>query len=427
MNYSATSPVFAPSRITAAAFGAFLRRKGSPALIEASAINAALVAAGVDPAVALGQFGAESTFGRAGHARVTRNWGNIAMATPGTGQKIPTAIARAAFRRAVIAGHWSRRFGAKPYSPGNGYTYASFPTWRQGALAYGHLLAKIYRPRGWAPSIQAMCRKWLGGIGVKYVANIVRIANAASGIIVAPPPPVTPPVVPPPPAPAAVPAISVTPEHVEARMWIPPASWFWTAQWQGERWVAEAANPSATYILVHGGPVDPLNLAGMDSLAGRLASMGARGVAVRYPTLPPLTWADALAPLSAALSAYPGAVVVGHSLGGYFASLLAYATAERDHPPVKRLVLLAADDQVMPEYRILLGNAPDARDLMATSKVPVTVIAGSDDPVCTVAELQAVVDDLHTTSHPGRWLVIDGADHDSILGDATAIAAILGG
>ena len=417
MTYTANSPVFAPPRITAAAFAAFLRRKGSPAVIEASAIFATL--GPVDPAVALGQFGAESTFGRAGHARVTKNLGNIAMATPGTGRKIPTAAARVAFRKLVIAGHWSRRFGAKGYSPGNGYTYASFPTWRQGAQAYAYLLSAIYRPKGWAPSIGAMCRKWLGGIGTGYIGNICRIANQATGSVAAPPPVITPSVVVPPPPPP--PAIPVAPVHVAAHPWLPTIGAFWTAGWVGETWIADGLRAVGTFILVHGGPDDDDSLGGMDNLAGRLANSGARAIAVRYPTMPGTSWHDALAPLDAALAANPDATVVAHSLGGYFASLLAYPR------PVRRLVLLAADDQVGSEYRAALGTAPHVRALMAASKVPVTVIAGSDDPVTTVAEAQAIVDALHATGHPGTFLVIDGADHDSILGDAGAIAAILHG
>ena len=111
--------------------------------------------------------------------------------------------------------------------------------------------------------------------------------------------------------------------------------------------------------------------------------------------------------------------MVAHSLGGYFGSILAYTT-----PFLRRLVLVAADDLIGEQYRTALGG-PLVRDLMRSSDVPVTVIAGSYDPVTTVAETQNLVNALNATGHPGRFLVIDGADHNSILGDANVIAAIL--
>lgn len=64
-------------RMTAAGFRAVLRRHGSPAAAEAAACYAAIVATGVDPAVALAVFQHESNYGRAGIATRNRSWGNI--------------------------------------------------------------------------------------------------------------------------------------------------------------------------------------------------------------------------------------------------------------------------------------------------------------------------------------------------------------
>ena len=407
MTYSPSSPVFAKSRITAAQFAAFLRSKRSPAAVEASAIYAVL--GSVDPAVALGQFGAESSFGTAGYAKITRNWGNIAMATPGTPRLL---------RAARIASHWTRAFGATGYSPGNGYTYAKFATWRNGARAYTALM-NTYKLRGWAPSISAMCRKWLGGIGTGYIANIVRIANAVTGTV-APPivvPPAPPPVVVPP-QPAIRP-ISTTPEHIAAKQPDPfQFGTIWTAGWELDTsaWVA-AGKAGPTYLLIHGGPIHADNLGGMDNLAGWLASKGARAVALRYPTLN-VTWAQATQPIRDAIAKYKPTAIVAHSLGGYFGGILAYQAG-------LPLVLIAADDAPNDNYRIPLGG-PLARDEMKRATNRVTVVTGSADHVATVAENQALVADLAASGHPGKWLVIDGADHNNILSDVGTIAAVLG-
>lgn len=64
-------------RISRTAFARVLADAGSPAASEAAAIYAALVARGLDPAVALAFFQHESSYGLKGIARSTRNWGNL--------------------------------------------------------------------------------------------------------------------------------------------------------------------------------------------------------------------------------------------------------------------------------------------------------------------------------------------------------------
>lgn len=173
MTYSGQSPIFSPPNVTPAGFRAALLGHRSPAAAESQAIYAALVSAGIDPAIALGQFAAESTFGTRGYAGATKNWGNIAMATPrDQGVK----------RAAKIAGHWSRAFGARPYAPGNGYAYASFPSWERGAQAYAALM-RTYRLRGWATSVAVMAGRWLGMVDASrsgYVRNILSVANGVA-------------------------------------------------------------------------------------------------------------------------------------------------------------------------------------------------------------------------------------------------------
>ena len=97
--------ILAGPTLTEASFVDRLRAVGSPALAEGRSIYRTLVSGGVNPAFALGTFHAESHSGTRGYATVTKNWGNI------------------------LYYDWTAAFGAVRYAPGNGYTYAKFPTW----------------------------------------------------------------------------------------------------------------------------------------------------------------------------------------------------------------------------------------------------------------------------------------------------------
>ncbi len=178
MTYSATSPVFARSRVTPPAFRAALWRWKSPAVIEASAIHDVLIGAGIDPAVFLGQFAAESSYGTSGYAKTTHSPGNIIISRPA----IP---------------HWTRAFGGRPWKAPNGRTYAAFLTWRDGTRAYAALMG-TYKLRGWSKTIATMASHWLGMADAThsgYVKNIV--ANANLVLLTVDPPVVAPPVAPP--------------------------------------------------------------------------------------------------------------------------------------------------------------------------------------------------------------------------------------
>ena len=112
--------ILARPTLNEASFVDRLRAVGSPALTAGPAIYEKLVGAGVNPAFALGTFHAESNSGTRGYAVITRNWGNI------------------------LFYKWTTAYGATPYAPGNGYTYAKFPTWRAGVRAYVHLLKRYW-------------------------------------------------------------------------------------------------------------------------------------------------------------------------------------------------------------------------------------------------------------------------------------------
>jgi hypothetical protein len=129
-----------------------LRAADSPALQAGPAIYRRLVRTGVNPSFALGMFHAESHSGTAGYAVITKNWGNILFYS------------------------WTRKYGATPYAPGNGYTYAKFPTWKASVRA----LAALFR-RYWNSgyrTVGSTSARWLGTRQgskrhLRYLNNIV--------------------------------------------------------------------------------------------------------------------------------------------------------------------------------------------------------------------------------------------------------------
>src|SRR5690349_1677677 len=104
--------IIAGPTLTEDSFVDRLRAVSSPALSEGRSIYRSMVAGGVNVAFALGTFHAETHSGTRGYATYTKNWGNILYYA------------------------WTANFGATPYSPGNGYTYAKFPTWLDSVHAY---------------------------------------------------------------------------------------------------------------------------------------------------------------------------------------------------------------------------------------------------------------------------------------------------
>ena len=129
-------------RINYERFRDILARKPSPALSEAKPIWDLLIAGGVDPSFALGQFLVESIYGTAGHAKVTKSWGNILWDAAWT----PTR---------------------DKYAPGNGYTYAKYPNWTEGAedyVAYVRRYAETVDNRygGVTDTIDECTARWVG-------------------------------------------------------------------------------------------------------------------------------------------------------------------------------------------------------------------------------------------------------------------------
>lgn len=132
----ASDRILAGPTLTEASFVDRLRAVGSPALAEGRDIYRTLVAAGVNPAFALGTFHAESHSGTRGYAVTTRNWGNI------------------------LYHSWQAAYGAVPYAPGNGYTYAKYPTWLASIRAYAQLLTWYHE--GGYTTVSSASAHWLG-------------------------------------------------------------------------------------------------------------------------------------------------------------------------------------------------------------------------------------------------------------------------
>jgi hypothetical protein len=144
--------ILARPTLNEASFVDRLRAADSPALRPGPAIYRRLVRSGVNPAFALGMFHAESHSGTLGYAAITKNWGNILFYS------------------------WTRKYGATPYAPGNGYTYANFPTWKASVRA----LAALFR-RYWNDGYRTVgetSARWLGTRQgskrhLRYLNNIV--------------------------------------------------------------------------------------------------------------------------------------------------------------------------------------------------------------------------------------------------------------
>ncbi len=150
----ARDKILAGPTLTEASFVDRLRAVGSPALSEGRAIYRTLVDGRVNPAFALGTFHAESHSGTRGYAVTTKNWGNI------------------------LFYDWEIEYGATPYAPGNGYTYAKYPTWLASIRAYVALLNR-YHVAGYT-TVSSASAHWLGTIEgsdrhLRYLNNIVAV------------------------------------------------------------------------------------------------------------------------------------------------------------------------------------------------------------------------------------------------------------
>lgn len=147
------SPTLAEPRISAARFKQLLKTKNSPAVPESDAVYDILVAQGVDVSFALAQFRVESQYGTAGYAKVTGSWGNMLYDDNLT----------------LLA--------SGKYSPGNGYTYATYDNYVDAITDYCRYI-HWYKDQYNLITIYDATARWIGKTAgssghVSYVTTII--------------------------------------------------------------------------------------------------------------------------------------------------------------------------------------------------------------------------------------------------------------
>ena len=130
-----------------------LKTKNSPAVPDVHVIYTSLVASGVDPSFALAQFRVESQYGTSGYARVTGSWGNMLFDSS-------------------LCLHASGK-----YSPGNGYTYATYDNYADAIADYCHYIHDYAERRGLTTIYEATA-EWIGKVPgssghLSYVTTVV--------------------------------------------------------------------------------------------------------------------------------------------------------------------------------------------------------------------------------------------------------------
>jgi hypothetical protein len=129
-----------PPRITFQRFLQLLQSKNSPAVGEAVQIWDVLVRiGGVDPSFALAQYRVESQYGTAGHAKITKSWGNMLMDSSLCIHAVGT------------------------YAPGNGYTYAKYNNHVDAAKDYVRYIHD-YDINRHLPTIYKTTAEWIGKV-----------------------------------------------------------------------------------------------------------------------------------------------------------------------------------------------------------------------------------------------------------------------
>lgn len=133
------SPTLALPRITAARFKSLLQTKNSPAVPESNEVYNILVAQGVDVSFGLAQFRVESQYGTAGYAKITGSWGNMLHDTHLTTHESGT------------------------YSPGNGYTYATYANYVDAITDYCTYI-HWYKDQYSLDTIYEATARWIGKV-----------------------------------------------------------------------------------------------------------------------------------------------------------------------------------------------------------------------------------------------------------------------
>lgn len=131
------SLTLATPRIAAKRFKELLQSKNSPAVGDSDAVYSILLVQGVEPSFALAQFRVESQYGTAGYAKTTGSWGNM-----------------------LYDSHLTILANGK-YSPGNGYTYATYSNYLNAIADYCRYI-HWYKSEYNLDSIYEATARWIG-------------------------------------------------------------------------------------------------------------------------------------------------------------------------------------------------------------------------------------------------------------------------
>jgi hypothetical protein len=151
--HTLNSPTLDTPRITLARFKQLLQSKNSPALPEVDQIYNILVVQEVETAFALAQYRVESQYGTAGYAKITHSWGNMLY------DRNLTLLA------------------SGRYSPGNGYTYATYTNYVNAITDYCRYI-HWYQDEYDLGDIYGATARWIGKVPgssghLNYVTTII--------------------------------------------------------------------------------------------------------------------------------------------------------------------------------------------------------------------------------------------------------------
>lgn len=169
-------------RITIDVFRSVLKSAQSPAYTEATACWKAIVAAGIDPALALAQFDKESTYGKFGAAHLNHSWGNLRGYPGGQFKHYPTWAAGAADYARLLAS--SLYAGSAHYNTARTMPYRYAPSADHNSpAAYGQFLVNMiqhYRTLNATPSpapvyYTVVSGDTLSGIAIKFHTTVAHL------------------------------------------------------------------------------------------------------------------------------------------------------------------------------------------------------------------------------------------------------------
>jgi len=200
-------------------------------------------------------------------------------------------------------------------------------------------------------------------------------------------------------------------------------------------------------VTLPGGPMAPPQWQNVEILGGWLVARGTIVLMADYRSLPlygggwPMSIQDVCAAVALARKLGPQyggkarVILAAHSFGGLYGLIAATWPEIPDVGPEGRpdafISIDAISDRshVIPDTYASLGLPADPYDRLGGHKVPVVVV---DAGIPTLSSwslpeaMQQFANAVATAGHPTRYLIIEGADHTSVLSDETVLKEIMG-